>query len=446
MEYKIQEIASRLMVPKSTIRYWELEFSEYIKPKRTNGGQRRYSENDLSALMDVKKLVHDRNRSIEQARKVLKKGNADEGKTNWDKQSILLTGGTGSFGRHFCKMMVEKYHPKVIRVYSRDELKQHEMRQKFGEDVIRYFIGDIRDADRLRRAMEGVDLVIHAAALKQVPSCEYNPFEAVKTNVYGAQNIIDAAINTGVKKVVALSTDKAVNPVNLYGATKLCSDKIFIQGNAYSGSRGTRFCCVRYGNVIGSRGSVIPLFREQKKSGKITVTDPRMTRFWITLDHAVELVIKAISHMQGGEIFVPKIPSMKIMDLAKAIAPECEVEFVGIRPGEKLHEALITEEEGRHTLSFSGMYVVTPNYSWWESRNSYNNHYQGAERLPEGFFYTSDQNAEWLTEEDLRRIIYDGSLVEEETTHKLLSTIHHLNEKIVMDLLNSEQGYDDIDR
>lgn len=440
MDYKIQEIANKLKIPKSTVRFWELAFSEFVKPKRTNGGQRRYSDADLAAFARIKKLVHDKNRSIDQAKRVLKGGNTDVGKIEWDKQSILVTGGTGSFGKHFCKVLLERYHPKVIRVYSRDELKQHEMRQKFGEAVIRYFIGDIRDADRLKRAMEGVDIVVHAAALKQVPSCEYNPFEAVKTNIYGAQNIIDAAINTGVKKVVALSTDKAVNPVNLYGATKLCSDKIFIQGNAYCGSRGTRFSCVRYGNVIGSRGSVIPLFEEQKKTGKITVTDARMTRFWITLDQAVDLVIKALAHMQGGEIFVPKLPSMKIVDLAKAVAPECDIEFIGIRPGEKLHEALITEEEGRTTISFADMFVVMPNYSWWESRNGYHNHYGGAEHLPEGFVYTSDRNTEWLSAEELRRIIFDSSGQEEEPASKLISTIHNLHEQVILNLLNGEQG------
>jgi UDP-N-acetylglucosamine 4,6-dehydratase len=330
--------------------------------------------------------------------------------------------------------MLEKYHPKVIRIYSRDELKQHEMRQTFGEDVIRYFIGDVRDGDRLRRAMEGIDIVIHAAALKQVPSCEYNPFEAVKTNIYGAQNVIDAAIDTGVKKVVALSTDKAVNPVNLYGATKLCSDKIFIQGNSYSGSRGTHFSCVRYGNVIGSRGSVIPLFREQKKTGKITITDKRMTRFWLTLDQAVELVVNALCHMQGGETFVPKIPSMKIMDLAKAIAPECDIEVIGIRPGEKLHESLITEEDGRNTVAFNGMYVIMPNYSWWERQN-----YKTGQKLPEGFVYTSNTNDEWLSIEDLKGIIHGSSSPEDDSASKFLETIHQLNEKIILNMLNSEE-------
>jgi UDP-N-acetylglucosamine 4,6-dehydratase len=441
MQYRIQKVSDKLDVPPSTVRYWETEFPELVKPKRTNGGQRRYSKQDISNLQKIKNLLHHKNRTIDQARIILKQGNADVGKIDWQNQSILLTGGTGSFGKHFCKVMLEKYHPKVIRIYSRDELKQHEMRQTFGDDVIRYFIGDVRDGERLKRAMEGVDIVIHAAALKQVPSCEYNPFEAVKTNIYGAQNVIDAAIDTGVKKVVALSTDKAVNPVNLYGATKLCSDKIFIQGNSYSGSRGTRFSCVRYGNVIGSRGSVIPLFREQKKTGKITITDNRMTRFWLTLDQAVDLVVNALCHMQGGEIFVPKIPSMKIMDLAKAIAPECEIEVIGIRPGEKIHEALITEEEGRNTVAYNGMYVIMPNYSWWERQN-----YKTGQRLPDDFVYTSNNNDVWLSMEDLKEIIHGPSSPEDDSASKFLSTIHQLNDKVILNMLNSEERIPEAER
>ena len=434
MEYKIQEVSKKLEVPRSTIRYWEMEFPEFVRPKRTDGGQRRYSDEDVDSLQKIKKLLHHKNRTIDQAKNILKRGNADVGKIDWKKQSILLTGGTGSFGKHFCKIMVEKYHPKVIRIYSRDELKQHEMRQRFGEECIRYFIGNVRDADRLKRAMEGVDIVVHAAALKQVPACEYNPLEAVKTNIHGAQNVIEAAIDTGVKKVVALSSDKAVNPVNLYGATKLCADKIFIHGNSYSGPRGTRFSCVRYGNVVGSRGSVIPLFREQQKIGKITITDKRMTRFWITLDQAVELVINALRHMQGGEIFVPKIPSMRIVDLAKAIAAECEIEVIGIRPGEKLHEVLITEEDGRSTVVYNGTYVIMPNHSWWETQN-----YKKGRRLPEGFVYTSNNNDQWLSVDDLRRIIYEPSLFEQDQASKLLSTIHQLNERVILNMLNSEE-------
>ncbi len=318
-----------------------------------------------------------------------------------DGKTILLTGGTGSFGKHFCHYLLNKCKPKVIRVFSRDELKQHEMRQEFDDDRLRFFIGDVRDVERLRRAMEGADYVVHAAALKQVPACEYNPFEAVKTNIHGAQNIIDAAIDVGVEKVVALSTDKAVNPVNLYGATKLCADKLFVQGNAYSGDRITRFSCVRYGNVIGSRGSVIPVFLRQKEMGVLTVTDERMTRFWITLDEAVELVLNAFRYMQGGEIFIPKIPSMKIIDLARAICPECKVKIIGIRPGEKLHEALTGEDEARNTIFYKGMYIILPGFSWWKREN-----YHDARKMPEGFTYTSDNNDEWLSVSELRKIVF----------------------------------------
>ncbi len=434
MGYRIQEVSNKIQVPRSTIRYWETEFPDLIKPSRTNGGQRRYSKQDISNLQKIKNLLHHKNRTIDQARIILKQGNTDTGKIDWQNQSILLTGGTGSFGKHFCKIMLEKYHPKVIRIYSRDELKQHEMRQKFGEEKLRYFIGDVRDVDRLKRAMEGVNIVVHAAALKQVPSCEYNPFEAVKTNIYGAQNVIDAAIDTGVKKVIALSSDKAVNPVNLYGATKLCSDKIIIQGNSYAGQKRARFSCVRYGNVIGSRGSVIPLFMQQKKKGRITITDERMTRFWLTLDQAVELVINAFCLMQGGEIFVPKIPSMKVTDLAKAVAPECEIEVIGIRPGEKLHELLITEEDGRNTVVYNGMYVIMPNRSWWERQN-----YKAGQRLPEGFTYTSNNNGEWLTVEDLKKIIYGSAPLEDDQTAKLATTIHQLNERVILNMIDSEE-------
>ncbi len=434
MEYRIQEVSKKLEVPRSTIRYWETEFPELLKPKRTPGKQRRYSEEDIDNLMQIKEILHKKNRSIQQAKRLLKLGNEDIGKINWEKQTILVTGGTGSFGKHFCKIMIKKYKPQVIRIYSRDELKQHEMHQQFGEEFLRYFIGDVRDPDRLRRAMEGVDIVVHAAALKQVPACEYNPFEAVKTNVYGAQNVIDAAIDMGVKRVVALSSDKAVNPVNLYGATKLCADKIIIQGNSYSGPQGTIFSCVRYGNVIGSRGSVIPLFSDQKKTGKITITDKRMTRFWLTLDQAVELVLEGFNHMNGGEIFVPKIPSMKIVDLAEAIAPDCDIEVIGIRPGEKIHEVLITEEEGRNTVMYNGMYVIMPNHSWWQKLN-----YNAGKRLSDGFRYTSNNNDEWLTVDDLKKIIYGPAPLEDDPTAKLATTIHQLNEKTILNILNAEE-------
>ncbi|HPZ63397.1 MAG TPA: UDP-N-acetylglucosamine 4,6-dehydratase (inverting), partial [Halanaerobiales bacterium] len=285
-------------------------------------------------------------------------------------KTILVTGGTGSFGKKFTRMVLDRYDVNKLIIFSRDELKQAQMRAEFGDNPkLRFFIGDVRDKERLYRAFDGVDVVIHAAALKRVPECEYNPFEAIKTNVIGAQNIIDAAIDRGVSKIVALSTDKAVNPINLYGATKLCSDKLFIAGNSYVGSKDTRFAVVRYGNVVGSRGSVVPLFLQLKEAGKLPITDPRMTRFWITLEEGVEMVFAALEKMQGGEIFVPKIPSMKITDLAEAIAPECELEIVGIRPGEKLHESLITGSDARHTLEFENYYIIQPEFSWWKLGN-----------------------------------------------------------------------------
>jgi len=322
---------------------------------------------------------------------------------NWHESSLLITGGTGSFGKKFTEILLRDYHPKKLIIFSRDELKQHEMRQVYpdtGDSPMRYFIGDVRDRERLYRAFHGVDIVVHAAALKQVPACEYNPFEAVQTNIIGAKNVIDAAVDQGVKKVIAISTDKAVNPINLYGATKLCAEKLFVQGNSYSGEGGTRFSCARYGNVVGSRGSVVPLFLEQRKQGRITITDPRMTRFWITLEQGVRFVIKCIEIMYGGEIFVPKIPSMNILDLAKAIAPDCEMEYIGIRPGEKLHEVLISEDEARHTVELDDMYIIQPVYPWWRMEN-----WAGAKPLPEGFRYTSDTNTRWLSVEGLRRMI-----------------------------------------
>jgi UDP-N-acetylglucosamine 4,6-dehydratase len=317
---------------------------------------------------------------------------------DWKNSTILVTGGTGSFGKKFTKIMLEQYQPKKLIIFSRDELKQHEMRVA-GYDApnLRYFIGDVRDADRLRRAMKGVDLVVHAAALKQVPACEYNPMEAIMTNVNGAKNVIDAAIDTGVNRVVALSTDKAVNPVNLYGATKLCAEKLFVQSNAYGGADGTRFACVRYGNVVGSRGSVIPVFLDQRKNGKITITDPRMTRFWITLEQGVRLVIRAAETMLGGEVYIPKIPSMNIMDLAKAIAPECNIAYTGIRSGEKLHEQLISEDEARQTVELPDVYIVEPAHPWWSGRD----HTEG-KRLPDQFRYSSETNPEWLSIEQLQ--------------------------------------------
>jgi len=402
MKMRIKDISDKLEVPVSTIRYWQNEFTELIVPQRTDGGQRRYSEDDFALFSRIKTLVYGQGRSLAAAKEIVQAGPASREDIDWSQQTILITGGTGSFGKHFCRMMLDRYNPKAIRIYSRDELKQHDMRIEFKDDQrLRFLIGDVRDGDRLRRAMEGVDMVVHAAALKQVPACEYNPFEAVKTNVHGAQNVINAAIDAGVKKVIALSTDKAVNPVNLYGATKLCSDKLFTQGNAYAGERKTSFACVRYGNVIGSRGSVIPVFLKQKESGRITVTDPRMTRFWITLDQAVELVVKGFKYMEGGEIFVPQIPSMRIMDLARAIAPECAVDEIGIRPGEKLHEALTGEDEGRTAVVYEGMYVILPNYSWWDRKN-----YVDAVPVRENFVYTSDGNDEWMSVEQLRELVY----------------------------------------
>lgn len=320
-----------------------------------------------------------------------------------ESQTTLVTGGTGSFGQKFTEIMLREYHPKKLIILSRDELKQHEMRQLHPEtdnSPMRYFIGDVRDKERLCRAFSDVDIVVHAAALKQVPACEYNPFEAVQTNIIGAKNVIDAAIDRGVKKVMAISTDKAVNPINLYGATKLCAEKMFVQANAYAGTRGTRFSVCRYGNVVGSRGSVVPLFLRQRGSGKITITDPRMTRFWITLDQGVEFVIRCIEQMRGGEIFVPKIPSMNIVDLAKAAAPDCEIEYVGIRPGEKLHEVLISEDEARHAAELGEMYIIMPAHPWWRVES-----WADARPLTEGFRFGSDTNPRWLSIEELRSLI-----------------------------------------
>jgi len=316
-------------------------------------------------------------------------------------KNVLVTGGTGSFGKKFAEIMLRDYHPKKLIVFSRDELKQHEMRVNgFDHQSLRYFIGDVRDRDRLRRAMNGVDIVVHAAALKQVPACEYNPIEAISTNINGAKNVVDAALDAGVHKVLALSTDKAVNPINLYGATKLVAEKLFVQANAYSGTGPTRFSCVRYGNVVGSRGSVIPLFLGQRRNGKVTITDPQMTRFWITLDQGVHFVIRCLESMHGGEVFVPKIPSMRVADLAEAVAPGREIELIGIRPGEKLHEALISEDEVRSTVEVNGMYVIRPTHPWWQVQN-----WTEGKPLLDGFRYTSNTNPEWLTVGELRGLI-----------------------------------------
>lgn len=322
---------------------------------------------------------------------------------NWRDSSVLVTGGTGSFGNQFIKTMLCEHRPRRLIVFSRDELKQHEMRQRFPESEwpdLLFFLGDVRDRDRLERAFSGVDVVIHAAALKQVPAAEYNPFEAVLTNVMGAKNVIDAAIDTGVRRVIGLSTDKAVNPINLYGATKLVSEKLFAQGNAYAGKQDTRFSCVRYGNVVGSRGSVIPLFQEQRKSGKVTITDERMTRFWITLEEGVNFVIRCVSLMHGGEVFIPKLPSMRITDLVDAVAPGCGTEISGIRPGEKLHEVLISEDEARNTVEYEDYYLSKPTMKFWN-----NGGWEDGTPLPERFSYASDTNPQHITEEALAKMV-----------------------------------------
>lgn len=322
-------------------------------------------------------------------------------------KTILITGGTGSFGNHFTDYVLQHYKPKKIIIYSRDEFKQFQMRNRLMEHdaVMRYFIGDVRDEARLRRAFEGVDYVIHAAALKQVPACEYNPNEAIKTNIHGAMNVIEAALDTGVKRVVALSTDKAVNPVNLYGGTKLVSDKLFIAANAYSGQRDTRFAIVRYGNVAGSRGSVIPFFRSLVESGEreLPITDFEMTRFWITLEQGVRLVIKALGESKGGETFIAKIPSFKITDLAKAILPDGVLKEVGIREGEKLHEVMITKEDSLYTYEYDQHFIVYPHMSWWTENNAI----QGGRPVAHGFEYSSGTNSWWLTVEQLRALLPD---------------------------------------
>lgn len=319
-------------------------------------------------------------------------------------KTVLVTGGTGSFGKNFVRQILRPHFcdrtecngPEKVIVFSRDELKQYEMEQELNHPRLRFFLGDVRDRDRLLRAFEGVDVVVHAAALKQVPAAEYNPLECIKTNVLGAANVIDAAIDRSVSRVVALSTDKAVNPVNLYGATKLCSDRLFVAGNSYSRAKRTKFSVVRYGNVVGSRGSVVPFFKQCRDSGvPLRITHPEMTRFWITLPQAVQFVLDSIARMKGGEIFIPKIPSMRIMDLANAISPESEHEIIGIRPGEKLHEVLVSEDEARNTFEEDTYYVILPpsQYGW------------GHTRCGNGFRYASDTNSEWLDVEDLALLV-----------------------------------------
>jgi UDP-N-acetylglucosamine 4,6-dehydratase len=322
------------------------------------------------------------------------------GPIDWASASVLVTGGTGSFGTKLVETMLARYRPRRLVILSRDEFKQSQMRARFGDDpALRFFIGDVRDRDRLERAMHGVDVVFHAAALKQIPVCEYDPFEAIQTNVLGAKNVIDAAIDQGVRRVVGISTDKAVNPINLYGATKLCAEKLFVQGNAYGHPRGTAFSVVRYGNVIGSRGSVIPLFLAQRASGRVTVTDRAMTRFWIRLEEGVAFAVRSAERMRGGEIFVPRIPSMRIMDLVEAIAPGCAVDDIGIRPGEKLHEILISEDESRQALELEDGFVIEPLFPSW----GYESGGEG-KRPPRGFRYSSDANDAWLSVAQMKEI------------------------------------------
>jgi UDP-N-acetylglucosamine 4,6-dehydratase/5-epimerase len=326
-------------------------------------------------------------------------------------KNILITGGTGSFGKKCTEMLLARYKPNKIIVYSRDELKQYEMAQVYSQDkypCMRYFIGDVRDKERLYRAFHQVDYVIHAAALKQVPAAEYNPLEAIKTNINGACNVIDVAIDQNVKRVIALSTDKAANPINLYGATKLCSDKLFIAGNSYVGRDHSRFSVVRYGNVVGSRGSVIPFFLKKKAEGVLPITDPRMTRFWITLEQGVEFVLKCLGVMVGGELFVPKIPSMNIMDLAKAIVPDCRTEIVGIRPGEKLHEVMIPMDDARNTVEFGDYYVIKPPFNFFQRRF---NKKANARPVPDGFEYHSGTNPWRLTQEELLKMIDELEII-----------------------------------
>lgn len=322
-------------------------------------------------------------------------------------KTILITGGTGSFGNYFTKYVLSHYKPKKIIIYSRDEYKQFQMRNRLIEhdSIMRYFIGDVRDQARLRRALEGVDYIIHAAAMKQVPACEYNPHEAIKTNIQGAVNVIEAALDSGVKRVVALSTDKAVNPINLYGGTKLVSDKLFIAANAYAGEKNVRFSIVRYGNVAGSRGSVIPFFQKMLAQGEtvLPITDYRMTRFWISLDEGVQLVIKALHEAKGGETFISKIPSFRITDLAQAMAPQCRTKEVGIREGERLHEIMVTQEDSAMTYEYEKHYIIYPHYSWWEEERIL----PGGTKVRDGFAYSSGTNTQWLDVEQLRGMLQD---------------------------------------
>lgn len=401
---KIKEASLATGIPVHTIRYWEKEFKGFLSPKRTNGGQRRYNESTLKDIMRLKDLIHRKGHNINGAKNAL--GIKENGLCHIFKgKTVLITGGTGSFGKKFTEVVLKKYKPKRLIILSRDELKQFEMAQQFDDECIRFFLGDVRDRDRLYRAFYDVDYVVHAAALKQVPAAEYNPFECVKTNVLGAENVINVSIDQGVKKVIALSTDKAANPINLYGATKLCSDKLFIGGNTYAGGRVSRFSVVRYGNVVGSRGSVIPFFKKMKKTGIIPITDERMTRFWVTTEQAVEFVINKFEIMKGGEIFIPKIPSTKIIDLAAVIAPECEHRVVGIRPGEKLHEVMVSEDDARNTLEFGDHYLIKPSFIGWAD-----DVWKGGKQVPDGFKYSSDTNTWWLTMDEMRDLIESSEM------------------------------------
>jgi len=330
---------------------------------------------------------------------------------NWAEASVLVTGGTGSFGNKFVELMLSRHRPRRLVVFSRDELKQSEMATRFahmdrraneGDSSMRFFVGDVRDRERLGRAMHGVDVVFHAAAMKQIPACEYNPFEAIQTNILGTKNVIDAAIDQGVKRVIGISTDKAVNPFNLYGATKLCAEKLLVQGNVYGHPRGTVFSVVRYGNVIGSRGSVNAVFAAQRSSGRVTVTDRRMTRFWIQLDRGVEFAIRCAELMRGGEIFVPKIPRMRIMDLVEAVAPGCEIQDIGIRPGEKLHEILVSQDESRQGVEYADLFVIEPHSPSWQYSSA-----AGGQRLASGFQYSSDAGDTWLTLAEMKELAGD---------------------------------------
>ncbi|MDE0926437.1 MAG: UDP-N-acetylglucosamine 4,6-dehydratase (inverting) [Methylophilaceae bacterium] len=318
-------------------------------------------------------------------------------------KSILVTGATGSFGKRFIKTLLDEHDVKRLVIFSRDELKQFEMQQHLNSPKLRYFLGDVRDKERLTRALDGVEIVIHAAAMKQVPASEYNPMEAIKTNIIGADNVVNACIDQGVERVIALSTDKAANPLNLYGATKLCSDKLFVAGNGLSGRHRTRFSVVRYGNVIGSRGSVIPFFMQKKLEGVLPITDERMTRFWITLDQGVKFVIDSLTQMEGGEVFVPKIPSMGIMDVAKVVAPECKTKVIGIRPGEKLHEVMITEDDSINTAEFENHFVIQPTTDWWDQQAYMKR--MGSKAVAENFSYSSDNNTIWMTTQELEALL-----------------------------------------